>query len=146
MANAKKALKSGVPKASQLKDYESLISLTVDNIDNFSRVLTSAVPEIGRQMAKSNSWSGDSNMKVLSIATSLNSALDNIGISTYHKQAKELAEFNEFDNCAWNASDKCGNETRNDFQDLYENAEYEIIIRATAKLKDRNELSKRGVK
>jgi len=146
MANAKKALKSGVPKAIQLKDYESLISLTVDNIDHFGKVLTSAVPEIGRQMAKANGWNGDGNMKTLSIATSLNSALENVGISTYHKQAKELAEFNEFDNCAWNAVDKCGNETRNDFQDLYENAEYEIIIRATAKLKDRPTLSKLGVK
>jgi len=146
MANAKKALNSGVPKASQLKDYESLISLTVDNIDHFGKVLTSSVPEIGRQMAKNNGWSSETHMKVLSVATSLDSALDNVGISIYHKQARELAEFNKFDNCAWNATDKCGNETRNDFQDLYENPEYEIIIRATAKLKDRNELSKRGIK
>ena len=142
----KSSLKSGVPKVSQLRDYESLISLTIDNIDHFSKVLTSAVPEIGRQMAKSSGWNGDGNMKTLSVATSLSSALDNVTISSYHKQANELAGFNQFDNCAWKAVDKCGNETRNDFQDLYENAEYEIIIRATAKLKDRSTLSKLGVK
>jgi len=146
MANAKKALKSGVPKASQLKDYESLISLSVDEIHYFGKVLTSAVPEIGRQMAKAGAWNGDGNMKALSVATSINSALDTVGISVYHRQASELAAFNEFDSCSWNATDKCGNETRNDFQDLYESPEYEIIIRATAKLKDRSTLSKLGVK
>lgn len=146
MANAKKTLKTGVPKASQLKDYESTINLTLSNIDNFSKVLTFAVPELGRQMAKNNGWNGDVYMKVLNVATSINSALDEVGVSSYHKQANEFASFNEYDSCSWNAKDKCGNETRNDFQDLYDAPEYEIIIRATAKLKDRNELAKRGVK
>ena len=146
MAKTSKTLKTGVPKANQLKDYEYLISLEINNIDHFSKVLTSAVPEIGRQMAKANGWNGDGNMKTLSVATSINSALDHVGVSSYHQQAREYAAFNEFDSSAWNATDKCGNETRNDFQDLYEQPEYEIIIRATAKLKDRNELAKRGVK
>ena len=146
MANAKKTFKGGTPKAKDLKDYESIISLDLNSIDNFHKVLSSAVPEIGRQMAKNNGWSAETHMKVLNIATSLSSALDEVGVNSYHKQAREFAEYNEYESNSWNATDKCGNETRNDFQDLYDQPEYEIVIRATAKLKDRNELAKRGVK
>ena len=146
MANAKKVFKVGIPKAKDLKDYESIINFDVNSIDNFQRVLASAVPEIGRQMAKNNGWSPETHMKVLNIATSLSSALDEVGVNSYHKQAREFAEYNQYEGNSWNATDKCGNSSRNDFQDLYEQPEYEIIIRATAKLKDRNELAKRGVK
>ena len=146
MAKTSKTLKTGVPKASQLKDYEYLISLEINNIDHFSKVLTSAVPEIGRQMAKANGWNGDGNMKTLSVATSISSAIDHVGVRQYHEKAREYAAFNKFESTTWNATDKCNNQTRNDFEELYESPEYEIIIRATAKLKDRNELAKRGVK
>jgi len=139
-------LKAGIPKAKDLKDYESIISLTVDDIDLLEKALSSAVPEIGRQMAKANGWNSTLNMKVLTVATSLDAAINQLGCRQYHEQAREYAAFNKYDSATWNAKDKCNNETRNDFQDLYESAEYEVIIRATAKLKDRNELAKRGVK
>jgi hypothetical protein len=139
-------LKNGVPKARDLKDYEAIISLTVDDIDLLEKALAAAVPEIGRQMAKANGWNSASNMKVLTVATSLNGAINALGCRQYHEQAREYALFNKYDSTSWNATDKCGNATRNDFQDLYESPEYEVIIRATSKLKDRNELGKRGVK
>lgn len=142
----KVVLKAGIPKARDLKDYESIISLTVDDIDLLEKALASAVPEIGRQMAKNNGWNAAANMKVLTVATSLDSAINQLGCRQYHGKAREYAEFNKYDSTTWNAKDKCSNETRNDFDDLYESPEYEIIIRATAKLKDRNELAKRGVK
>ena len=142
----KVVLKTGIPKARDLKDYESIISLTVDDIDLLEKALSSAVPEIGRQMAKNNGWNASANMKVLTVATSLDSAINQLGCRQYHEKAREYAAFNKFESTTWNATDKCNNQTRNDFEELYESPEYEIIIRATAKLKDRNELAKRGVK
>jgi hypothetical protein len=139
-------LKAGIPKAKDLRDYESIISLTVDDIDVLEKALAAAVPEIGRQMAKANGWNSAGNMKVLTVATNLNSAIGNLECRQYHGKAREYAAFNKYDSTTWNAKDKCNNETRNDFDDLYEDVEYEVIIRATAKLKDRNELAKRGVK
>ena len=144
--NKKDVIKTGIPKAKDLKDYESIISLTVDDIDLLEKALAAAVPEIGRQMAKANGWNSASHMKVWTIATSRDAAINGLGCRQYHEQAREYSFFNKYDSPAWNATDKCGNATRNDFQDLYESPEYEVIIRATSKLKDRNELAKRGVK
>ena len=67
-------------------------------------------------------------------------------MSNYHRQRGVYAEFNGFENCSWVATDKCGNATSNDFQDLYESPKYEIIIRIVSPLKDKEELAKRGVK
>ena len=144
--NKKVVFKNGVPKASDLKDYEAIISLTVDDIDLLEKALAAAVPEIGRQMVKANGWNAASHMKVLTVATSLDGAINTLACRQYHGKALEYASFNKYESTTWNAKDKCNNETRNDFDDLYESPEYEIIVRATAKLKDRNELAKRGVK
>ena len=111
--NKNSVLKTGVPKARDLKDYESIISLKIDDIDLLAKALAAAVPEIGRQMAKANGWNSASNMKVLTVATSLDAALNGLECRQYHEQAREYASFNKFDSTTWNATDKCGNATLN---------------------------------
>lgn len=148
MGKAVKVLKSGTPKLKDLKEFEQIVVVEGSDLDQFRNVLSNAVPEIGRKLAKSHyNYGKNELMGSLSVATSIDLALeDQIQVGNYHKQRAAYAEFNGHDNVTWIATDKCGNVTNNDFQDLYESPKYEIIVRVVAPLKSKEELAKRGVK
>lgn len=148
MGKQVKVLKSGAPKLKDLKEFEQVIIVEGSSLDQFRNVLSNAVPEIGRKLAKSNYTYGKNElMGSLAVATSIDLALEEqADVNNYHKQRSVYAEFNGFENVSWVATDKCGNSSSNDFQDLYESPKYEIIVRIVAPLKDKEELAKRGVK
>lgn len=142
-----KTLKKGVPKLRDIKDYETQVSLDVEDFDALREVFVNAIPEIGRKLAKVNYTHGkNSLMKSLAAASSLDAGLESIDVTNYHKQRGIYADFNGFDDETWQYTDECGNVSRNDFQDLYEKPKFEVIIRVVAPLKDKAELCKRGVK
>ena len=85
-------------------------------------------------------------MSTLAIASSLNEALENLSVARYHEQRVTYADFNGHSDEPWQATDNCGNVIRGDFQDLYESPQYEVIIRVTAPVKDKEKLCKYGVK
>jgi hypothetical protein len=146
--NKAKVLKTGVPKARDIKEYESIISMKVDNVEHLANVFVNAVPEIGRKLAKSGGYEYGKNslMSTLAVASSLNEALENLSVTRYHEQRIAYADFNGYSDEPWNATDNCGNVIRGDFQDLYESPQYEIIIRVVAPVKDKEKLCKYGVK
>lgn len=148
MGKQVKVLKSGAPKLKDLKEFEQVIIVEGSSLDQFRNVLANAVPEIGRKLAKPNyHYSKNELMGSLAVATSIDQVLEEqVDVSNYHRQRAVYAEFNGFENVTWVATDKCGNSTNNDFQDLYESPKYEIIVRVVAPLKDKEELAKRGVK
>jgi hypothetical protein len=148
MAKGTKVLKTGVPKLKDLKEFEQIIIIEGSNLDQFRNVLSNAVPEIGRKLAKSNyNYGKNELMGSLAVATSIDLALEEqVDVNNYHKQRAVYANYNGFDNLNWVETDKCGNTTSNDFQDLYESPKYEIIVRVVAPLKDKAELARRGVK
>lgn len=146
--NKAKVLKTGVPKARELKEYEAIVSIDLDRIENFTNVLVNAVPEIGRKLAKAGGYEYGKNelMKTLATATSISEAIETLAPQNYHKQREAYAEFNGFDSNVWESKDNCGNTIRADFQDLYESPKYEVIVRVVVPLKNKEELCKHGVK
>lgn len=148
MGKQVKVLKSGAPKLKDLKEFEQVIVVEGSDLDQFRNVLSNAVPEIGRKLAKIQYNHGKNElMGSLGVATSIELALDEqVKVDSYHKQRDAYAEYNGFENATWVATDKCGNSLRSDFQDLYESPKYEIIVRVVAPLKSKEELAKRGVK
>ena len=147
MGKAVKVLKSGAPKLKDLKEFEQVIVVEGSDLDQFRNVLSNAVPEIGRKLAKLNyNYGKNELMGSLSVATSLDLALEEQIKVGYHHQRATYSEFNGFENVTWVSTDKCGNSLNNDFQDLYESPKYEIIVRVVAPLKSKEELAKRGVK
>ena len=148
MGKTVKVLKSGAPKLKDLKEFEQIVVVEGSDLDQFRNVLSNAVPEIGRKLAKVNyNYGKNELMGSLGVATSIDLALEEqIQVSNYHRQRAAYAEFNGFENVTWVSTDKCGNTLNNDFQDLYESPKYEIIVRVVAPLKSKDELAKRGVK
>jgi len=53
MGKQAKVLKSGAPKIKDLKEFEQVIIVEGSDLDQFRNVLSNAVPEIGRKLAKS---------------------------------------------------------------------------------------------
>lgn len=147
MGKAVKVLKSGAPKLKDLKDFEQVVIVEGSDLDQFRNVLSNAVPEIGRKLAKSNyNYGKNELMGSLSVATSIDLALEEQVKVGYHSQRATYSEFNGFENRTWVSTDKCGNSLNSDFQDLYESPKYEIIVRVVAPLKSKEELAKHGVK
>ncbi len=148
MGKQVKVLKTGIPKLKDLKEFEQIIIIEGSDLDQFRNVLSNAVPEIGRKLAKSNYHYGKNElMGSLGVATSIDLALEEqVDVNNYHRRRPVYANYNGFDNISWVATDKCGSVTSSDFQDLYESPKYEIIVRVVAPLKDKEELAKRGVK
>lgn len=147
MGKQVKVLKSGAPKLKDLKDFEQVVIVEGSDLDQFRNVLSNAVPEIGRKLAKLNyNYGKNELMGSLNVATSIELALEDQVKVGYHSQRATYAEFNGFENVAWSSTDKCGNSSHNDFQDLYESPKYEIIVRVVSPLKSKEELAKRGVK
>ena len=148
MGKQAKVLKSGAPKIKDLKEFEQVIIVEGSDLDQFRNVLSNAVPEIGRKLAKSSyNYGKNELMGSLGVATSIDLALEEkVDVNNYHKRRYIFAEYNGFENVTWVSTDKCGNSTSSDFQDLYESPRYEIIVRVVASLKDKEELAKRGVK
>jgi hypothetical protein len=143
-----KTLKTGVPKARDLKEYESIISMKVDNLEHLTNVFVNAIPEIGRKLAKAGGYEYGKNslMSTLAVASSLNEATESIAVTRYHEQRLAYADFNGYSDEPWQSIDNCGNVIRGDFQDLYESPQYEVIIRVVAPVKDKEKLCKHGVK
>lgn len=148
MGKAVKTLKNGAPKLKELKEFEQVIVVEGSDLDQFRNVLSNAVPEIGRKLAKSSYHYGKNElMGSLAVATSIDLALEEqVDVSNYHRRRVVLSNYNGFENTSWVTTDKCGNSVGSDFQDLYESPKYEIIVRVVMPLKDKEELAKRGVK
>jgi hypothetical protein len=142
-----KALKTGVPKLRDVKDYEAQVSLDIADFEAFREVFVNAIPEIGRKLAKVNYEHGkNSLMKSLAAASSIDAGLESIAVNNYHRQRNIYAEFNGFEDAAWQYTDPCNAVGRYDFQDIYDSPKFEVIIRVVTPLKDKAELAKRGVK
>jgi len=148
MGKKAKVLKTGAPKFKDLKEFEQVIVVEGSNLDQFQNVLTYALPELGRKLARVHYESGKSELvNSINLATSINIALnDQIEVSNYHQQRRVLSKHNGFEDTTWTTTDKCNTTRTSDFQDLYETPKYEIIVRVVVPLKSKEELTKLGVK
>jgi hypothetical protein len=151
MAKAKKIVKkllSVPPKLNQLKDIERLYSLDMDN-QTFSNIVSYAVPEVGRQIAKGgNATRFHKTIQALGNLAEINNDFDNL--NSFYESKNLIAQELGFADSHWQRSvDQCDprHNLNTDFDDLYERElEVEIVVHVRRKLKSKACLTQYGIK
>ena len=151
MAKAKKVIKKALsvpPKLSQLKDIERLYSLDMSN-QTFSNIVSYAVPEIGRQIAKGgNATRFHSTIQALGSLSNINEDFDNL--TNFYESKNVIAKELGFAESHWQrVVDHCNpnGSLNTDFDDLYERElEVEIVVHVRRKLKSKACLTQYGIK
>lgn len=141
-------LKKGVPKVRELKDFDHQINISISGAAALKQAFDSAIPQLGREMAKAyHTYGRKAVLDATSLAADASIALADIVDSGYHCRNNALAEAAGYESDSWTVTDKCGNTSRINWNDLYEdNEEVELIVRISRKVKDAKELNKAGVK
>lgn len=141
-------LKKGVPKLREVKDFDQQINISLDNVEALKQAFDSAIPQLGRELAKQyNAYGKKAALDATRLAADMSIALSPITDTGYHGRINALALAAGYEAESWTVTDKCGNTKRVDWDDLYEDgSEVELVIRISRKLKDVKELNKSGVK
>jgi hypothetical protein len=140
-------LKKGVPKLREVKDYDQQINISLNSVDALKQAFDAAIPQLGRELGKSNHYGRKAALDATSLAADVSIALTPITDTGYHGRINALALAAGYEAESWTVTDKCGNTKRVDWDDLYEDGtEVELVIRISRKLKDAKELNKAGVK
>lgn len=143
-----KVLKTGVPKLKDLKDHETQFNVTVPSVEVLKQVFDAAIPQLGRDLAKSNYHYGRKAIvgatEVAANSSSVLSDIDNDGI---YGRRLVLSEAAGYTADSWKITNKCNDVRQWDWEDIYESSpEVEVIIRIVRKVKDKEELAKAGIK
>jgi hypothetical protein len=151
MAKAKKVIKKALsvpPKLNQLKDIERLYSLDMDN-QTFSNIVSYAVPEVGRQIAKGgNATRFHKTIQALGNLADINNDFDEL-TNFYHSKQLIAQELGFTDSSWQRVTDPCDPRSglNTDFDDLYErDLEVEIVVHVRRKLKTKACLTQYGIK
>lgn len=146
--NAVTVLKKGVPKLRELKDLDQQINISLSSVDALKAAFDAAIPQLGRELSKTNHYySRKAALDATSLAADASIALTPITDGGHYGKINALANAAGYEAEHWSVTDKCGNTTRVGWDDLYEDdAEVEVIVRISRKLKDAKELNKAGVK
>lgn len=141
-------LKKGVPKLRDLKDLDQQINIPLSSVEALKSAFDAAIPQLGRELSKVNhSYGRKAALDATSLAADASIALSPITDTGYHGKINALAGAAGYEAENWTVTDKCGSTTRVGWDDLYEDdAEVEIIVRISRKVKDAKELAKAGVK
>jgi hypothetical protein len=143
-----KVLKTGVPKLKDLKDHETQFNVNVPSVEILKQVFDAAIPQLGRDLSKSNYHYGRKTIvgatEVAANSSSVLSDIDNDGIYARRMVLSEAAGYTAD---SWKVTNKCNDVRQWDWEDIYEsNAEVEVIIRIVRKVKNKEELAKAGIK
>jgi len=143
-----KVLKTGVPKLKDLKDHETQFNINGSNAEILKQVFNAAIPQLGRELAKSNYFHGKNMIvKATEVAANVSSVLTDVDSEGIYGRRLVLSEAAGYTGDSWRVTNKC-NDTRTwDWEDIYESdAEVEVIIRVVRKVKNKEELIKAGIK
>lgn len=142
-----KVIKTGIPKRKELKDFEQQFNLTAD-LDTLKMLFQHAIPQLGRELSKSNLYDNYRTklMTAAGLASDTYAALDSSKADNFYQLLNALAEAAGYERDSWTITDKCGNEKRFSWEDLYDSTSVELIIRVTTPLKDEKALATAGIK
>lgn len=141
-------LKKGVPKLREVKDFDQQINISLNSVEALKQAFDAAIPQLGRELAKQyNAYGKKAALDATSLAADVSIALAPITDTGYHGRINSLALAAGYEAESWTVTDKCGNTTRVDWDDLYQaDTEVELVVRISRKAKDAKELNKAGVK
>jgi len=144
--NKKKALKVGKPKYSDLKNIVTQVTVESD-IETIKNTFKFSLPEIGRQIAKSNSYYGNTLVKASGVASSIVQKIDDL-TPTYYELRQYLATELGLAEQQWDLTGpQCYK--RVDIEDLYDNANLEVelhVIVTRKPISKEQALAKYGIK
>lgn len=145
--NKKNAPKVGKPKYSDLKEIVTQITIDTD-IETVKNTFKFALPEIGRQIAKSNNYYGNQLVKASGVASSVVQKIDDV-TPVYHELREFIAKELNFAEQSWQVTGTTQCYTRCDLEDLYDNnnVEVELHVVVTRKpISKEQALAKYGIK
>ena len=141
-------LKTGIPKLRDVKDFDTQINISVDDVESLKRAFDAAIPQLGRELAKNSvHYYTKQLMSATSLAADASLVLTEHTDLGYNAKRDLLAKEAGYESSTWTVTDKCGNYKCFDWDDLYEkDTEVEVIVRISRKAKSKDELAKAGVK
>ncbi len=146
-SNKKNGLKTGFPKYSDLKEIVTQFTIADADLDSLKDTFKYAIPEIGRQIAKSNGYHMSSLIKASGIASSVVTKIDDV-TPPYHGLREFLSKALGFGEQSWpTRNGQCYQ--RVDLEDLYDNnnLQVELHVVVTRKpISKQNALAKYGIK
>jgi hypothetical protein len=143
-----KAIKTGVPKRKDLKDFDQQFNIVGTNVETLKLVFQHAIPQLGRELAKNNHY-GNARTQLMSaagLASDAYAAIDGSKADSHYQLLEAVATEAGYERDRWTVTDKCGNSKVFSWDDLYGNTEVEVVIRVSTKLKDDKTLADAGVK
>lgn len=143
----KNALKTGIPKYSDLKEIVTQITISDTTLESVRDTFKYALPEIGRQIAKGNGYHNNDLIKSSNIASSVFTKINDV-TPNYHELRQFLATELGFAEQSWpTRNNQCYQ--RVDLEDLYDHnnleVELHIVIRRKPISKE-NAVAKYGLK
>jgi hypothetical protein len=145
--NKKNALKAGKPKYSDLKEIVTQVTVSAD-IETVKNTFKFALPEIGRQIAKSNNYYGNMLVKASGIASSIVQKIDDV-TPNYHGLRHYLATELGFAEQSWQVDGTAQCYQRVDLEDLYDNHDLEVelhVVVTRKPISKEQALAKYGIK
>jgi hypothetical protein len=145
--NKKNKLKTGFPKYSDLKEIVTQVTIADADLDSLRNTFKYAIPEIGRQIAKSNGYHMSDLIKASGIASSVVTKIDDV-TPPYHGLREFLSKALGFGEQSWPTKNgQCYQ--RVDLEDLYDHNNLEVELHVVITRKPINKdlaLKKYGVK
>tara|TARA_R110000868_G_scaffold27332_3_gene103972 strand:- start:49 stop:495 length:447 start_codon:yes stop_codon:yes gene_type:complete len=143
----KKSLKKGIPKYSDLKEIVTQMTVEETNLDAITSTFKFALPEIGRQISKSNGYHMPTLIKSSGIASSILQKIQDVTPS-YTELRQFIADELGFAEQQWQLNgSRCYQ--RVDLEDLYNNHDLKIdlhVVITRKPISKEDALTKYGIK